>query len=413
MKRFLLLSLVIVASTFCSVLFAQSSVKATSIYDNSYQTTDTIEVNRSTCSPIDITADWAIRIRDASRYSGAPWTSLENALDHGRWGVTQFDDGSSKTVWVYWTEDDSLYLDWDDDSTYVFAKGTGVKRAILDTTNHSGSTDCDNVNIIDHDTSGGPVPVSDATRLFTNLFVYTDHINYPPDYGGTDVRGNTVLEPDFTVHYSFIDKALKIKDTTVYPSEPDECWFQLANNLYGDDFTEYYFDCELQPEIEHTFPEYNTYGAILFARFGDQTFSHTFPINIDGRTYDSELGYSGSCDTLEGFFESIQCDVRNQLSLGVINPSITAFKGLLTSMVVDEPSCSLTFPDISLGGSTYPSSDYPEQICDRSDQFRDSFPITTALVNGVMALQLLYLVAAIINRFLNPNEARVIEGVTK
>lgn len=202
-----------VLSTSLSVFFSDVS-NAASIYDEVYKTTDTVSSHGRGCStPIDLTMNWYTTILESIYPSETYKTSLENAIEgDGRWGVTYMNGGSYSEVTVYWTEDNSLYLDWDTSAgSIVYARGVNIKTATLYVADYISCT-TPYVGISESDTA-----VSDASGQWKNLFINVDeeNLNIPAGYEGVLPRislndNRKVIKPDFK--YTVQDKAISATD---------------------------------------------------------------------------------------------------------------------------------------------------------------------------------------------------------
>jgi len=186
-----------------SVLFGSTSVFASSIYDDNYQAIDTVGVyHSSNCSTeIDLTSTWMKYITDKEHwYSGTELTmpiykeSLEQAFDTGRWAVSEYEHATQKWVYVYWTEDTSLALDWmstgnsvmaDSNELNVMALGCigGVIRQYPQMYHFNGQ------EVLSNNGTG--------SNTFRNLFVYSSTLNEPSGYEGDNIRtGSTDSDDD-------------------------------------------------------------------------------------------------------------------------------------------------------------------------------------------------------------------------
>lgn len=131
------IAIVIVGALFmlAPALWGGLQANAASIYDTAFLQTDELIVSQDRswdCDPLDITHDWADYINSESRWvlGQSTWapeirTSFQNALNNGRWGVSldSVSFSGQAVASIYWTEDDSLTLDWQDGTlvtTYAY-----------------------------------------------------------------------------------------------------------------------------------------------------------------------------------------------------------------------------------------------------------------------------------------------------
>lgn len=298
----------ILFATLLGVFYVPSSASAASVYDDYYRTIDTLEISASGnfCpDSFDITLDWSQYILDAPDIAQGVKDSWLYAINNnGRWGVSQNFQGYNNSISVYWTEDDSLYLDWDSNPNAVTAKGNSMQGVNITMANYFGPCapyaasmgGLSNIAVSSSPSAGYDV---------RNFLIYTDYPNYPTGYEGEEIVQEyepPISKPEFSIYYNFQDKQLAVKDTTTYEGEPDECWIQLPNNLQGDNFNEYYYDC-LNPEIiAHEMPGYQTFTIIVFVRYDDTIFSESFSLNINGDSCNSETGCQS--ETLESLINA-------------------------------------------------------------------------------------------------------------
>lgn len=221
--------LFVVLSTSLSVFFSDVS-RAASVYDDLYKTTPDLKlgVNNyggNTCDIIDHTQDWYTAALGATS-SGFDWkSSLQAAVNgNGRWGVSQvtnyYNGGQAYYYSIYWTEDDSLSLNWTEN--YVQTQTPAHSVLIRTQLQQEGSGDCDNLVSIYNGQSSLPVSnnVTDNGGFavnYTNLFFNADEskLNYPPGYEGIPIvtslgDDRQIIKPDFK--YIVNDKSLSLTD---------------------------------------------------------------------------------------------------------------------------------------------------------------------------------------------------------
>lgn len=250
------LALLLVLSLACSLL-SSPFANAASGYNDDYQNVDHVETGASgyyglNCDATDLSTSWSKYITDASTWynpndasdsnsqSYQAKASFQAALDHGRWGVSQHAEygsgGYFKVVSVFWTEDTSLALAWNNEGIDAVSPNSGNLHSI-----HIG---CRKVVFGNggsepiawaYSTSGGlrisndkpynPAPTNTTEDDgIVNLFVYTDHPNYPTGYTGTSIPSSFTPKTDFYVPYILnVDD----KNITITPKSVDtggKCW---------------------------------------------------------------------------------------------------------------------------------------------------------------------------------------------
>lgn len=277
------------------------------------------------------------------------------------------------------------------------------------------------------------------TRLF---FSYGFPVNYPSGYAGVNAPDHYTppVPPQLPSFGYTIDKNLNLNVNYLrnldIPSDVNN-GYQWTYNLYNSDST----------YAKGTLLNNNTLGFIIPYTYTlpsqgyyvlDINLSVTppaaprtdigtveFQLNADGTmkvgsTTLDNCNSSGVCTTkvdcnvYTDIFQRANCMMQQQFSLGVINPSITAFKNILTSFVVPAtPSCSLSIPNVTLaGGFVFSMSSFSSSMCDNSTSIMQHFPIVPILINGFLALAILYLIIRMINRLTDNRETNMIEGVS-
>ena len=310
---------------------------------------------------------------------------------------------------------------------------------------------------------------SDSQNKFAH-FLSTFDVQYPEGYEGDTIPDSwepkPVVRPDFT--YQVADKKVTAHDyrqdlPAVTPEEGYtikgysvewslfKCgsWddtTKLCNSpslkKYGiqlqdedfthsvDDYGDYTLEatymvqeCYRYPSYPAT-PDYCVY-LNLSTELPDYDFdSTTIHLHIDGKSFSGDTkdmacdvsGYCEvpvvDCESKETFIDQLTCQFNQQFNVGVLNPSITAFKNLFTAfMVPSSPPCSLAISNVTVASHTFPLSQFGPTVCTESAQLRSVFPLASILVNGMLALAILSMIATIINRITNNNEQDIIQGV--
>lgn len=150
----------------------------------------------------------------------------------------------------------------------------------------------------------------------------------------------------------------------------------------------------------------------------------TFKIHADGSFKHENSGnmnctngvcedIANDCTYYQDVFQRMNCAMQKQLSIGVINPSITAFKGLLTSVVVPEnPTCNIPLTDITIiSGNVFPLSGFSSKACTSSTELRTAFPVIPVVINFLFGFALFAMIVRLINRALKKEHNDLIEGV--
>ncbi len=196
-------ALLFVTVLFASLMASGGTASAASDYDGAYRKTDTITLGNdgwpggyTACASVDYTASWASAMLSAPQMTTAYRESFNKALEDGRRGVSGVTTTSyGHTVEgfiVYWTEDTSLQLNWTAayDGHIVTASGGSSFHSVL-IRNHNAQTtgsDCSPYAVL-----AGSSMVSTSTDVIgsfedvLNLFISTEHPNYPTGYEGESV----------------------------------------------------------------------------------------------------------------------------------------------------------------------------------------------------------------------------------
>lgn len=205
------------------LVMVPSGAQAASIYDTTYKNTSTlIQKGYYGCSDQDITNSWSDYLTN-DEFSGVE-ESFALAISQGRWGVSV----GYGQVNVFWTEDDSLYLDWMD-SVYgggysILAKGNGIHRAEFSLSGYYSPKPC-LPYISSYWTSATDVVITDKYGYNKNLFVVTDYLNYPPNYDGSSIPSEVQTTPytgtldcGVTPTYMLITQGGRTNAVTLSPS---------------------------------------------------------------------------------------------------------------------------------------------------------------------------------------------------
>jgi len=344
----------VIALALLCALGGAPAAHAASIYDNAYRTINEVHVEDVDagvpCANTDLSLNWQEYITEPSKwqFGSVTWaplykTSFENAVENGRWGVSQVQASTGDYIVVFWTEDASLGLAWASGAyEYVYApnvyavtiecagnSGGGTNQPTMFPMNGGGPSN-GTVNVEISNESSGSVSVR-------NYFVLTDFPSYPSGYEGADIRAEAPADAGYSVQpsywYKVTDRELKIRDTTSNQDIDvlgiDLCIFQLPNNTFGDNFSEYIFDCHAKPEVTHVFPEHGTYTILerLYSSTRDEWFEVDQELIINGETFGTEddlLSLDNCMIEDFPFFNVDECkaafqDAISMLSFGTIN----------------------------------------------------------------------------------------------
>jgi hypothetical protein len=119
------------------------------------------------------------------------------------------------------------------------------------------------------------------------------------------------------------------------------------------------------------------------------------------------------CSTLPNFFEQITCKTTQQFGIGILNPSIQAFKQLFQSMTIStNPTCSIPITDVTIySGYTFPLSSMSSTVCTKTAQLHTVFPIASIFANFFFALSYLFILVGVIRRLTDHTNTDILDGV--
>lgn len=482
MRRFLLLLSAILLAVLSVPLFAVSSVNAASIYDNFYRTTDELVIQGGGgggCSATDITSNWTSYITDESKW----WIPnqgyndmLEDMLlswnNKERWGVSvnnSYSNTSSSSVYIYWTEDDSLYMNWESGLHRITTAGNNVKLAEIrcGKATYMGAPA---QPIITAYGEYGSIVSTDDTGNTKNLFFYGEP-SYPQDYEGDDVRsslGPETIRPRFI--YDIVDRdvtATHMPRSSALPTYPNDqysiewfvrkCldWDDVSNSC--SEYEENNLHYEITPSGGTTsfqVPSYGHYKISAGYLIGGCTRYPSYPAtpdycyytapantdeyeytitammwDVDGSSFSGDTDddslicdVSGFCETppfncadvySDNFVMRLSCSMQQDMDFGLVNPSLFAIKDLMQSMTVpNNPQCDIPLTNVSLAsGYTFPLSSYSSAACAKAAEVRTAIPILSVFLNFMLAMLSIWMVVRIINKLFDEKDHNIIEGV--
>lgn len=201
-------ALVLILSLVASFTFTPNA-NAASGFDTTYISTSKLTVTDTSGNDADISSSWSKYIRDSTYWNGYDFstlsTSFQTALNSGRWTVNEYDFGSHKAAYVYWTEDASLALGWGTNNGGLNFVSTGSSTGakfcsfVIGNNNQSNPPGqifgqgggCDSSGYTQpalYGSNGTLISYNNAplggSAVFKNFFTYTDQPNYPAGYTG-------------------------------------------------------------------------------------------------------------------------------------------------------------------------------------------------------------------------------------
>lgn len=466
----------LVAVTISLALLPASSVNAASSWDNTVNTTDHLIISDldGNYGPIDVTTSYTAIMADKCPSAYADYANTI-ADENGKWiiiqGLGSASYPDSHTVLVGWTTQNVSY-EFTISGSYEVFKPTDNIDFIYIELNSSGNEVCNGpynsqLTIVDPQYLWNSQP----DQL---IFLSTFPVTYPSGYEGIEIPDSwtppppvPVIRPDFT--YQVSNKKITAHDynqelpeftpdegytvqgylvewtlyrcTSEWDDVSNDCTSELIDhqillqdkdyNFTVEEYDDYIIVAQYLVEQCYRYPSYpatpdDCSYVDLGTELPDYDFdSTTVHLLVDGRSYtgdttDFVCDTSGYCEPDEldctdepDFISRLTCQVNKQLNVGVINPSIVAFKNMLSSFVVSSsPQCDIPLSNVVIApGKTYPLSDYSSTACDTAESFRDEFPIVVVLVNGLFGLMMIRLLVTIFNKLTDHKDTDIIQGV--
>lgn len=322
-----------------SALLGAVNAGALSVFDNTYQTVDTLTIGHpdKTTSEI-ITTDYTKYItgqadNDNCTPSNA-WEKLSYAMDHGSYTITQ--DDQEKRIWIFFTNSPTQ-LAWYNSGSYSSVHHPNIDGFIEIDKNRYGQTIC-NYSTTFYD---GLNHVSAPSSNYYN-FLTTAEPNYPDGYNGNEINGEYTPPPsntfdmEYWINFSFINTTSGVVGTYINKNTnpvsdladpPYVRWMIRDPKLYDPDvpYSSSSLVCESGNDRDEQFnseiecpdfkPEQRKYDLVVMFPPSAVVDFDNLGYNIDFRstvfTVDfskPSTGDTTSCDTgAMGFNESIRC----------------------------------------------------------------------------------------------------------
>lgn len=108
-----------------------------------------------------------------------------------------------------------------------------------------------------------------------------------------------------------------------------------------------------------------------------------------------------SCDDIKDFTARFNCVMTSRFNFGLVNPTLNAFRNLVSAFFVQKPSCQLAeIPD----NRYFKSSDFQAAICNSSKQVFDLLPEVKVIINMFLGLMAGFIVVKLVEDVLDPSE---------
>lgn len=459
MKRFLLLPLALLLAVSSVVSFGSSSVSAASVYDNVLTKTDSLIINKTGGGngddSIDFSLNWAnqrkeVLEKNLERYPNdtATQTKLQrfndvfyNQDENASWVVARTEDGSGLCVLGSLDPTAKIVFELNSEgSPSAYYKSDGINNIIdfgcaMYWPTHPNPQS--SLGLIDGSPMQRYTQFNISASLGYQIFMANVNVEYPDGYEG-DILPDSYAPPvqtDPLIDWWLTDKLvfsaryldnLGIDNTAwtwkIFPADDN---FQITGDpIYTSD--------EIQGinMFTYTFAEKGKYIARASFRIPapglppppEVRTTLDIQLNVDGYyqrggTNHCQDGICNvpviECAIQPTYLDRLNCKVEQMFNFGLLNPSLIAFRSLLSSFVVPtSPNCSIPLPNVQITpGRVFPLSSYSSIVCTRAEQLRNKFPIAPIVVNFALAMLLLWMIVKIINRILDNNKHDLIEGV--
>lgn len=282
-------------------LWTDDSVYLTSnsgAYELEIPLTNVLEPFEDYCLPV----EYSEIIGVIQSYPSKRWTVLQTTLL----------GDSQRQVQITWGDTSPAEFYSTPYNTGLATTGTNGGNATLNMDNNGGvqcifSSGGSGYLLAQHDTVNNFHPIR---PVFWN-----GNVDYPSGYEGelipedwqppvdTSTQG-LGYTPSF--EYTVTDDAIELIDVTnpqnITDYQIDLCLFQLPNNKYGDNFTEYIYDCDNPVDVVHEFGDgYADYNVIIrhYSSTTDKWFENSRVLHVDGTTFSGGVGSDASDDAIK------------------------------------------------------------------------------------------------------------------
>ena len=321
-----------------------NKVSAASDYDDLYHTTNDIAVwtkgrgldEYLYCNK-DVSSDWSRYILeegyDGSYYHGSMDSSyadsLEYAIDNaGMWGVTEyyhFAHDARNMVYIYWTEDNGLALDWYYDPSRLYAYSTTGNL-------HMVSMECEvstkqiTVKGISKNSSRIIVSSDSSTQSgfeYANNYLFTGLKDYPDDYEGLLIEDKPGTDNDS----DGLNVIQEIQQGTS-DSNPDSdgdgindlkesIWYVDRDDVFCDTSTSPYTCAYPDPTTQDIYVEIDwmndTANNVLYMPTSTQLGLVTSMFANEGINLHFDVGDYGGGNELNDYIESLERDAVSSM----------------------------------------------------------------------------------------------------
>jgi len=302
-----------------STVLIPANVNATSVYDDVIRVVDDLEITDSSGGNAhDFKLDWASEMIDVldQRCTALGGTDCSRlalleamATPTGQWAVARSGDPTYQTyLHVYFSSNETGTADFSLSGGIptFFLRSTSTQVSYTFYINPSATyKTANNLAFLGANDNGTTSAIPFQESDYDAYFLFINYpITYPSGYEGTIPP--TGVEPPETTHgigykpsfdYTVTDQDLEVLDVTnpdlISQFTIDLCLFQLPNNKYGDNFTEYEYDCDTPVPVDHTFSDGNAdYNIILrhYSSTDNLWYENSRVLHVDGSTFSGGVG---------------------------------------------------------------------------------------------------------------------------
>jgi|GEM_PF-2034332 len=474
LKSLILLS--VFFTSVITVVILSPTASASSAFDNTVHNTETLVLYNPPsdyCADADETQDWTFDWANIFEHNtmgttlngytyrwnnGFTSTSAQNYINTWNakkyWGVyqSQSTPNSSRQAYIWWTPDPdasasfvtkptSTQLTLDDHGYPVYMvtlsldTGYGCQVSVLPT---YGSTEVPSPYNSRPIASDNPL----SSSYYEVLFIYLKSINYPSDYEGDTPHEIVTIPPEKPEFgYNIADdgtlRAQYLQNIKQHPphylnwelKSSNSSWSEIdvVASKHNEDPRQIFQVNSLTPgyyllrvSLDYTAPFLPPSDAQVYPKSVTFKIDYTSGEWTVGSTQRNDCTEAGvcvasatDCSLLNDIFHKMNCAMQQQLDIGVINPSITAFKDLFISVIVpDVPECSVPLPNFTvIPGKVIPIGQLSSKICSSAQQIRSAFPVIPILGNFSLALALFFLIGRLINKLTDKQQNELVGGV--
>ena len=445
MTRFLAVFSAILLSTLSAGLFVVSSAHAASSYDNTVHVTDKLVVKHGS-NEEDVTTTYIQKI-DACNIPTFKDSLMNVVSNGGDWAILQQNHEPSEPTTNNPIQN-NVVIAWADNMVDIGGEipdsgftGTSPNTSLYVRVNYYVSLYMDGSQVKCAASTEGTqssqfMTISteqqpDQSGNSTKLFLSTYPVTYPDGYSGIEIP--STFQPGTYPDFGYtVNNDLQLK--ILYLQNLD------LTNGYKWSYTTYQSDSDWSPNTEidsrslrlneiyeQQLPAVGNYVVKIHLESPPPLLDRNDIKNIELRitaTGNYDVGSTVLNDCVDGVctqkacvtgsvFDKMSCKLRNQINVGVLNPTINILVSLYQSMTVKQGVCTQLLPDSpSINGQALPFSQLSTKTCQWSDSIRGNpaFAWVTVMVNLLFAIMIFLGIKNLINKILDNKDDEVIQS---